>query len=107
MRERKAKASQHQYALVAGGGAALQCVDPPQELRHEWVGGGPVQGLAVAHLHDAPRLHDRQAVGNGQGFLLVVRDVDGGDVQTAQQLSVLVEHFFVFVWFMLCVCLFV
>ncbi len=71
-----------------------QAVHPPQEGCHERVRRGAVERLAVAHLHDAPGLHHGQPVGDGERLLLVVRDVDGGDVQAAQQLGQFVAQRF-------------
>ncbi|MHC4991965.1 MAG: hypothetical protein ACYTGC_13405 [Planctomycetota bacterium] len=50
-----------------------------QEVGHEPVGRPVVELSRPAGLHDLAVAQDRDGVGHGQGLLLVVRDVDGGD----------------------------
>ena len=54
--------------------------------------GLAIDVLGLAQLLDASRLHHGDAVGDGQRLLLVVRDVDGGDLQALLQVADLAAH---------------
>ena len=56
------------------------------EARDKGILGLGVDVTRGADLHDVAVLHDGDPVGNGEGFLLIVGDVDGGDAQTPLQL---------------------
>ena len=58
--------------------APLEQVDAADELGHEARGGELVQGGRRGYLHDAARIHHRDARGHGHGLFLVVRDHDEG-----------------------------
>ena len=58
---------------------AAQEVGFADEVRHELVHGLVVDGVGVGHLVHQALLHDDDAVGDGHGLGLVVRDVHGRD----------------------------
>jgi hypothetical protein len=62
---------------VAGGPAEL--VGDPEELGGEGVLGPEVDVLRAPPLHDVAAVHQDDGVGDREGLLLVVGDVDGGD----------------------------
>jgi hypothetical protein len=55
------------------------------EARHEAVAGAVVEILGHADLRHLAVVHDGDAVGHGQRFLLVVRDVDEGYAEVGVQ----------------------
>ena len=55
------------------------------EPGHEAAGGPPVHRFGRAGLHDPPRVHHQDGVGQGEGFVLVVRDLHEGDAEAALQ----------------------
>ena len=57
----------------------VEAVHAAEELGDEGVRRRAVQRLGLADLHDAPGVHHRQPVGDGERLVLVVRDVDGRD----------------------------
>ena len=66
---------------AAGLDAAMEEVDVAEEVHHE-LGGGMVEDLVGgAGLFDAGLVHDDDAVGDFEGFVLVVGDEDAGDVE--------------------------
>ena len=65
---------------------AVQEIADADEARNEGVLGLGVDLVGGADLHDAALLHNGDPVGNGQGLLLVVGDVNGGDAQAALEL---------------------
>ena len=68
---------QHAPGRVGHGG--VQQVQVADERGHEGGGRLVVDLERGAHLLDAAALHDHDPVGQGQGLLLVVGDIDGGD----------------------------
>ena len=83
-----------QLALDAHGGVsgsggvhlAVKEVAHADEARDKGILGLGVDVTGGADLHDVAVLHDGDPVGDGEGFLLIVGDVDGGDAQTPLQL---------------------
>ena len=61
--------------------SAPQDVALADEVRHKGVGRLVVDGLGVADLQNPAVPHDHDGVAHGQGFLLVVGDVEEGDAQ--------------------------
>ena len=51
------------------------------------VGGPRVQLVGPAHLEQAAEIHHADAVGEREGFFLVVRDEHGGDAELALHLA--------------------
>ncbi len=80
-------AAEGQDMARPGRQVAVQPVDATEETGNEGMGRIAVQGFAVANLDNAPGLHHGQPVGNRQRLLLVVGDMDRGDVQAPQQLG--------------------
>ncbi|MNT10347.1 hypothetical protein D3C72_1451730 [compost metagenome] len=79
--------------LVIGLATSGEHIHLAQEVGHEQIGGALVQGIGRAHLlHDAV-MHDGHAVGNRQGFFLVVRDEHGGQPQALLQGTDFLAHF--------------
>ena len=56
-----------------------------QEAGHEEVHGLVVDVLGRTDLHDPPLVHDRHQVGQDQRLVVIVGDVDRGDVELAEQ----------------------
>ena len=54
-----------------------------EKLGDEGVGRGVVKRLVSASLDDFARAHDSDAIGQGDGFGLVVSHVDAGDAVVA------------------------
>ena len=62
------------------------------EAGHEGVGRAPVEHLRPVELHEPPGIHDRDTVGDREGLLLVVRDIDRGGAVGALELADLDAH---------------
>ena len=73
---------------------AVQDVGLADEIGHEGVGGLVINVLRAAHLLDGAALHHHHGVRHGEGFLLVVGDVDEGDLQALLDALELDLHLF-------------
>lgn len=79
------------YAVLDAGGEG---VDFSKEVKDERVGRGIVDFFRGADLFDLAIAHDDDAVGEFEGFFLVVRYKDGGDVNLFVKLSQPTTEFF-------------
>ena len=70
----------------------LQPVDVADEVAHELGGGVVVDLVGGADLLDDALVEHGDAVGQGQGLLLVVGDVDGGDAEVLLHLLQLIAQ---------------
>src|SRR5262249_9661907 len=64
------------------------------ETRYESVGGALIQAGSTAKLHDSSLVHQGDSIGECQGLLLVVRDVQDRDPELAMQSTNLALHLF-------------
>ncbi|MNN81578.1 hypothetical protein D3C81_1984170 [compost metagenome] len=71
----------HRACQQAAGGFGVKQVVVADEAGGEGVHRRGVEGFGIAALDDAPGVHQEDAVGQGQGFFLVVGDEDGGQPQ--------------------------
>ena len=74
------------------GHLALQRVDIADEVAHKGRGGVIVHLIGRTNLLDAALVEHRDAVGQGQGFLLVVGDINGGDAEIPLHLLQLIAQ---------------
>ena len=92
-RHRTGRGSAH-AALEAFAQGYIQFVDLADEGGDEEVHRVLVDVPGSADLLDFPEIHDGDSVGNDEGFLLVVGDIDGGDPEMLLDRTDLVPHLY-------------
>src|ERR1039458_5291993 len=80
-----------QFAIALGD-ASGNAVVGTDEAGHERGGGPVVQLLRAAALLEAAAIHDRDVIGEHEGFRLIMRDVDKGRAERCLQLLELDLH---------------
>src|SRR5690606_14390262 len=78
----------------AGTGIALDAIDPAKELGDEGMRWSAIECFAIPKPDDPAGLHDGEPVRDRKCLLLVMGDVNRGDMQAAQQLRELVAQRF-------------
>src|SRR5437773_4237425 len=71
------------HAQAPGLGHGVEPVGHAEEVRGEGARRLEIDLLRCALLHDLARVHQDHAVGDGEGLLLIVRDVDHGGADPA------------------------